>query len=521
MDNIFMHDASSTWSGFLYQGQIAVYLALKKICELNASGKKSEIEKYSIEMEKSEDIAVYYEDQTGKQCLSIHQVKNQGDRSLSKYKDPLIQLMLEKGFWKKNNYGNPEAYLHISRKIVLKDENSFIEKIEEWESSIIEFYNNLCNWKKELDQCKKEDAILEKLKECVSKNLIGIKRKEYTNLLKDLKELCEKKEKAQVKLKLEELLAFLKTQFCVSDISKEVQLYRYEDGENYCCGTDIFPKIVEYVKKYKGNEETLCKEQYEYIADRILRFVQSKILERHKLIQENKNAVESIPLSEFKILLDKGMEKYDEEANILALIRIYDERMEEYCNICQEDNNCLGDCKLQDPEYRRNTLGKAEFIKFCYNINPECTKKIEDRICLGELLTKDGMLESVFESVKNIPEKFFLKKDDKTHFEVMNQEKAAFITAISSRYPSRVVDNIVKAMETNQELIETIFDADQLVTTRLTEPSSIWDNSCVKIRLSDLLDEAIDDTELEEHSIYVAKKPQLITSEQLIESIGK
>ena len=80
MDNIFMHDASPTWSGFLYQGQIA------------------EIGQYYIEMEKSEDIAIYYEDVIGKQYLSIHQVKNQRDTNLSKYKEPLIQLMLERGF---------------------------------------------------------------------------------------------------------------------------------------------------------------------------------------------------------------------------------------------------------------------------------------------------------------------------------------------------------------------------------------------------------------------------------------
>ena len=52
MDNIFMHDASPTWSGFLYQGQIAVYLALKEICELRDSGKEAEIGQYYIEMEK-------------------------------------------------------------------------------------------------------------------------------------------------------------------------------------------------------------------------------------------------------------------------------------------------------------------------------------------------------------------------------------------------------------------------------------------------------------------------------------
>lgn len=55
MDNIFMHDAVPTWSGFLYQGRIAVYLAVRKINELREAGNESEIKKYALEMEKCED----------------------------------------------------------------------------------------------------------------------------------------------------------------------------------------------------------------------------------------------------------------------------------------------------------------------------------------------------------------------------------------------------------------------------------------------------------------------------------
>ena len=57
MDNIFMHDAVPTWSGFLYQGRIAVYLAVRRINELREAGNESEIKKYALEMEKCEDIA--------------------------------------------------------------------------------------------------------------------------------------------------------------------------------------------------------------------------------------------------------------------------------------------------------------------------------------------------------------------------------------------------------------------------------------------------------------------------------
>ena len=101
----------------------------------------------------------------------------------------------------------------------------------------------------------------------------------------------------------------------------------------------------------------------------------------------------------------------------------------------------------------------------------------------------------------------------------MNHEKAAFLTAISSRHGHLTVEKIEKALSVNQDLIVNVFEADQLVTTQLEKPSSIWDNSCVKIRKSDLLTDE-NGEEDEEHSIYVAKKPEFIKAEHLIREIG-
>ncbi len=522
MNNIFIHDAVPTWSGFLYQGQIAVYLAVKTICKLRDSGKMLDIEKYAIEMERCEDIAVIYEDKKGKIYQSIHQVKNQADKSIQKYKGPLTQLMLEKGFCIKNSYGIPEAYLHVSNQIKINDGKNFEEKIGEWKTEIIEFYENLCCLCKELNAGLNVNETLKKLEESVSEKKIDINREKYAEVLSKIKKACEKKDELQASRGLNELLTFLEEEFCVPEISEKVKIYGYENGEEYCSGTDVFSKIVGYVKKYKENKVCLSKDQYEYIADRMLRFVQDKILERHKLMQEKKEASWSIPLNKFSELLDGSIEKYEEEANVLALIRMYDERLEQYCSICHEGDSCQKEnCKLQLPNYRRNTLEREDFIKFCYNLNPECAKNIRDRTCLGDLLTMDGMVESVFTSIKEIPEKDFIKKADKTHFEVMNHEKVAFITAISNRFPDLTVNNIIKAMETNQDLIETIFDADQLVTTRLDASPSVWENSCVRIRSSDLHKGEIKDNDYEEHSIFAAKKPQFIKAEQLIESVGK
>ena len=139
--------------------------------------------------------------------------------------------------------------------------------------------------------------------------------------------------------------------------------------------------------------------------------------------------------------------------------------------------------------------------------------------CLSELLNEDGMVDSVFTSLKAIPEKYFVAQEDKSRFEVRNHEKVAFLTAISSKHGHLAAEKIEKALSVNQDLIVNVFEADQLVTTRLKEPSSIWESSSVKIRKDDLLtDENVEEDG--EHSIYVAKKPEFITAEGLIKEIG-
>lgn len=109
--NAFTHDATPTWSGFLYQGRVAVYLALEKIISLDAE----DIEQYALEMENCEDIAIIRTIDSVEQYISIHQVKHENSETLNGYKKPLVQLMLEKGYCESHRYGKPEAYLHTSK----------------------------------------------------------------------------------------------------------------------------------------------------------------------------------------------------------------------------------------------------------------------------------------------------------------------------------------------------------------------------------------------------------------------
>lgn len=119
-------DATNSWSGYNYQGKIALFVVLKKINELISIGKVDEIEKYSIELEWLEDFSILYKDNDGVQYKTIHQVKAKDKHNITDYEDALVKL-----YYKIVNHKTIEyAYLHVCKSINY-DENEWNDKVKE------------------------------------------------------------------------------------------------------------------------------------------------------------------------------------------------------------------------------------------------------------------------------------------------------------------------------------------------------------------------------------------------------
>ncbi len=534
MVNVFEHDATPTWSGFIYQGRVAAYLAVKKIIELKNGNKILEIDNYAIEMEKCEDIAIIYKCENGnRNYISIHQVKNENKNTLSVYKTPLIQLMLEKGYYTKYNGNTPAAYLHIANSVKTNNtdfEEEYLKKLKKWKQEILKYYNAVDT---ACTNFKDDRKFYEELLKEINKEPIGIDRSEYKTEYKTVQKYCEEvveknntidtSEVIKFKESLKKLKDYLADKFAVNYISDEVTIYKYDNGLNYFDGTKIFDEIVKLVKEYKGDIEGWSEGQYQYLADKILDDIDQTILERHKNLQKKKDAVKEIPLRKLQEIMDTFVEDNEKEANILALKRGYIESLDKFCERCQKNHDYMCqdiDCKLQKAEYRKENLNQEDFARFCYNLRPECDKKIEDRACISDLGNKDGLKESVFPVIKKIPSKRFIDKEDKRQLKIANHDKTAFVTAITSSDADEVVLGIEQAMKKNSIMIEAIFDAEQLITTRLEAEKNVWDQSCIKIR-GDEIEDGQKIENRDEKSIYVAKKPAFIRAKTLIEDMEK
>lgn len=530
-NNTFEHDATPTWSGFIYQGEIAIYLAVKKICELRDEAKldiKEIGSDYMLEVEKCEDISVIHKVNNKKEYISIHQVKNQKDTAIRNYRNPLIQLMLEKGFYKEKGLGSPNAYLHTSMNICGDNLNEINTNLNKWEGQIKEYYQKLSDLTKRIETENNDQTVLQEIKELVTNEPIKFERKAYKDPKNVITSLGTNKAKSNTEIKeaILQLKEYIENELCVSSVTKDVFIYQYEDDNKYYCdGTDVYRKLINLIKQYKRNSTSITEGQYEFLANKLLQSMRMHVSTRHRNSQNNKKYETTKPFKEFITILEGSLEYEEKEANILALKRIYDERLMQYCSI-KCGNACsdsLVSCNLKDIESRITELMNEEFVQLCYAFNPNCDKAITNRECLNSLLSRDGLNGSVFKVLKSLPNHTFKNIDRCTKLVLNNDNKNAFLTAISSDNDDIefVIQDIVKAIENNMALVSPIFDTDQLITSRLDAKKSVWDSSfsTIEDKYMNQQENSIEDNN--SHSICTPKKPEFIKADHLINNITK
>ena len=528
---IFEHDATPTWSGFIYQGLVAVYLAVKQICELmsgpNNLDKQSIGLSYQLEIENCEDVAIISIDGNEKNYLSIHQVKNRKEKKISDYRNTLVQLMLEKGFLKKQNFGTPEAYLHTSSEIK-ENEYEIDELLTDWKNTILGYYDKIALvLETEYEENDRTD-FQQEIKEKVLKEPIGLNRAKYKELLDDIKKCTEKNcNVEEMKKSLKSFKEYLDSELEVKEIDEKVKLYKYEDDQKFGGEDDLFDRIVRQIKEYRKitkNFDYLTDKQYEYIGDKLLGYMRKYILERHELSKRKSKYHKSILFNEIIQIMDEGISADEAEANIKALRRIYDNALSEYCLItCKKI--CTGvdnyECRLLNSKYSKIDLADEEFKRMCFIYNPNCGINIENRECISVLMQKDGLQDSVFEVLKKVEERHFIEDDNRTRTVLKDGLDNAFLTAISGSKKERVVNNIIKGINVNAELVSPIFDADELITVHLhSDDGELWDSDYSEISEKYMSTEAISDSENNRNSICRPKKPKFVKAQDIIDMLG-
>ncbi len=115
--------AIASWSGFIYQGKVALYHLLKLLCEDENSPR------YDLQLDSLEDFAI----RNGGDTLTLHQVKAVNSKYYSKFKRHFEKLAA-----KKVKYPCQTAYFHLA----IKNEKTDIEIVSEHSTISLYQYSN-------------------------------------------------------------------------------------------------------------------------------------------------------------------------------------------------------------------------------------------------------------------------------------------------------------------------------------------------------------------------------------------
>ena len=173
---LFEYDAVPSWGGFIYQGYVAIYVALKYI--LDGSVREEDMSNYELRLETLEDVSVVYKMDDYIEYLSIHQVKSKKDKTLSSYMKALKQLMYEKAVVKLETK-EVQAYLHVRKNISDINNGDISEKMKHVERKVKQAYRIIKKYAEREKEGKLTSISKKRLLRIIKKDYFSINRNNY------------------------------------------------------------------------------------------------------------------------------------------------------------------------------------------------------------------------------------------------------------------------------------------------------------------------------------------------------
>lgn len=249
-------DASPSWSGFNYQGKIALYYTLMQI---NAKPVGADLSSYSLMLESTEDFEIRCDGTP----VSFHQVKAYNSSSYSKYSDALLEITLE-------------LYKQIGVSGKLHTWNLINPKpgFPDLTASIRDDLNTILTEYKDKNP-KDESTVLEKAASNIQNppKTAAILRAAF---------------KGHTAVQLYEILTSIHNG--QKDALSRLEAFQYNDGKKFCDLDDIDTKIKSEISRALiARNAVVTPENQEKIFLFFLGMIDRYIIQRHKSKQQNSN----------------------------------------------------------------------------------------------------------------------------------------------------------------------------------------------------------------------------------------
>lgn len=426
---LMAYDASPSWSGFNYQGKVALFHTLSMI---NAKPVDYDFKSYTLTLEKTEDFEIA----EGGKTLSYHQVKAYQLPSYSKYSEALIGIMLEL-----YNSKGTKGFLHTWKKVNSKQgKRDLIESICSDFLEIVSEYNNgpKIPGKSLIEKAASKEKSIPKKAAIIRIALPGMSETDIELILNSI----GKKE---------------------DDSISRFSLYEYPDGQKCCDLEEINKKIKHELSiAFKNRKIITTDQQLSNAFHFFLGKIDQHIIRRHK--NEEKSPI-SISFSLISSILNHDFENisteylaYQFKDEFLAL---FDEFMgdDESYSAPLDDN----ECNLHSVRNTLSTLAATELWSYFRSFCPHEYIESSNNISNALNISKDGIrfvLLKIFNTISHKTANHDPIRARLTYRSSAQPPEYYLPTTILSQYSSA---KIAKKIFENPNMTEILYEVGTLI----------------------------------------------------------
>ncbi len=497
------YDATPSWSGYNYQGKVALYVVLDKICELYLAGNIADISNFYLELEWLEDFSLIHKTADKNEYKSIHQVKALDTNDINKYREAVFGLST-----KVIKYSTiDKAYLHTWKPINITE--------VDWKSNIKTMAQKQCE---DVELITTMERILNDKTELtnITNRIIKPKQGSAPDIIKRIQPNIEGKiTENTVKAAVEKIIAYAKqdSNKFVAKLTDEyvskIHLFSY-GGINYCDLDIIKDKILEkidYHLELQGVDWRKSERKYkEIIYHYLMAEIDKNVVERHKLYSQNSKVTISFQVFE-KILEDQGLSDHSKEYYLLHLKNKFFDLHNEYCRRCSKKDRNIGDCiscNLVTAVEDVKTMDLDIFERFCRILCTDVKGDLNTIEVFQRIFESTGVNSCFFKALRDVKKGYEINGDMIRY--TSEDKKTLLLTALADKGTdddsSYVCLNIIQ----NKYIDGVLMDVDELISKDFNE-ISIWE--CAnKINVIDDYSEAgFDNSDHICHCKRVAIKP--------------
>ncbi|MBZ9622141.1 hypothetical protein G9F71_004610 [Clostridium sp. FP2] len=464
-------DATPSWSGYNYQGKVALYVVLDKLCELYMVGKRAEISDWSLELEWIEDFSLMHKSGDGNDCKSIHQVKALDTTEIKDYGEAIFGLAA-----KVIEYNTiDEAYLHTWKPINIAD--------ADWKINIKILANR---HRKETDLISKMEKLLIDNAEFTNtfNRILKPKSGSAPDIIKRIQPNIEGKITIEtVKVAIEKAIVFGKqdstrfmaklTDECIS----KIHLFSYGDS-NHCDLDAIKGKILEKTNKHlelQGGGWRRSDIRYkDIIYHYLMAEIDKNVVERHKTYAQNNKI--TIPFEVFEnILKSQELSDHSKEYYLFHLKNKFFELHDDYCKRCtkkDEDIQICLSCNLVVAIDDVKNMDIETFEKFCRILCPDVKGKMDAIEVFQRIFESNGVNSCFFRALRAIKKEYEIKREMIRY--TSKDKKTLLLTSLANNGTDNDSSHVCLNIIQNKDIDCILMDIDELVSKDFNE-ESIWE----------------------------------------------